>query len=82
MVRTQVQLTEEQVRRLRRLAHRRGASMAALVRQAVDNLLQSTDDTRAERYARAESLVGSFEDREAATDVAEHHDDYLDEAFT
>jgi hypothetical protein len=56
--------------------------MAALVRQAVDDLLHSTDDTREERYARAESLVGSFEDREAATDVAEHHDDYLDEALT
>ena len=81
MIRTQIQLTGEQMRRLRGMARRRGMSVAAVIRQAVDGLLQTTTDSRAERYSLASSLVGKFADRDSATDVATHHDDYLEESY-
>ena len=40
MVRTQIQLTEEQAEGLKRLAAERGVSMAELVRQSVQRLLE------------------------------------------
>jgi hypothetical protein len=40
MIRTQIQLTEEQARRLKAMAAERGTSVAELIRQGVDDLLQ------------------------------------------
>ena len=71
MQRTQVQLTEKQHARLRRLSHATGKSLAALVRAAVDDMLARMEDPK----ARLRGLAGAFvADR---TDVAEHHDDYF-----
>lgn len=81
MIRTQVQFTTKQMRDLRAMARRRGLSVAALVRQAVDGLLESQEEDRSDRWSRAASLIGRFEDREAATDLAEEHDEYLEDAF-
>ena len=36
MVRTQIQLTEQQNRQLKTLAHRKGISMAEVIRRAID----------------------------------------------
>jgi predicted DNA-binding protein len=79
MVRTQIQLTDEQAQRLRRLAAERGVSMAALVRDGVERVL--ADDNRAELWRRALSVVGKYRDVEGAKDVAENHDRYLEEAY-
>jgi Arc/MetJ-type ribon-helix-helix transcriptional regulator len=79
MVRTQIQLTEEQAAGLKRLAAERGVSMAEVVRDAVEQALAA--DEIAARRARALAVVGKFRDREGKTDVAERHDDYLAEAF-
>lgn len=81
MIRAQIQLTEDQMRRVRGLARQRRVSVAEVIRQAVDAMCDSTVDTRADRYARAASLVGRFADREGATDVSTHHDDYLAETY-
>ncbi len=81
MLRTQVQFTEEQHRRLRIYARRRGVSVAEAVRIGVDSLLECDEPDRQELYARAARLVGSMVDRNGASDVAADHDDYLDEAF-
>lgn len=77
MVRTQIQLTEEQARRVKRLASERGVSMAAVVRGAVEALpgAHAADEKR----RRAMSVVGRFSS--GKTDVSEEHDRYLVEAF-
>ncbi len=81
MLRTQVQFTEEQHRRLRALAQREGVSIAEAVRRSVMRYLDEHSEDRRERYARAAELVGTLRDRDGASDLSERHDDYLDEAF-
>ncbi len=80
MVRTQIQLPQELLRRLKKLARRDGVSLAEMVRRCVTRFLETEQTSRAQIYARAAGLVGAFKDREGATDVSLHHDRYLDEA--
>ncbi len=80
MVRTQIQLTEEQSRSLKSLAARRGVPVAELIRQSVDSYIRSSigvDDQ--ERRRRAIDAVGKF--RSGQTDVSADHDRYLAEAY-
>ena len=80
MVRTQVQLTEEQVERLRRLAGESGQSMAELVRLGVDLYLSSRyQPTQNERIERALAFAGAF--ASGLKDVGAEHDRYLAEAY-
>jgi hypothetical protein len=80
MVRTQIQLTERQTQRLKALAKQRGVSMAELIRQSVDTLLESPETTdREERKRRALSIVGMF--RSDVPDLSTNHDQYLAEAY-
>ncbi len=81
MVRTQIQLTEEQARALKAAAARQGVSMAELIRQAVDRILEEQEQERAEKWRRATALVGRYRDKEGATDVSVNHDKYLDEIY-
>jgi hypothetical protein len=81
MIRTQIQLTEEQARRLRQAARERGVSMAEVVRRCIDRGLAAEVPDRAARYARAAELVGAFEDPTGSRRVAEGHDEYLDDAY-
>ncbi|NLG84618.1 MAG: CopG family transcriptional regulator [Firmicutes bacterium] len=76
MIRTQVQLTEEQVRALRFLAGQRGVSMAELIRESVEHYLQETKETvDDELVRRAKEVVGKFSS--GLADLAENHDRYL-----
>jgi len=80
MVRTQIQITEEQAAAVKRLARSRGISMAEVIRQGIDHVLRTEgplDDE--ERRRRALSIVGSG--RSGLGDLADHHDDYLAEAY-
>lgn len=80
MVRTQVQLTAEQVDRLRLLAAESGQSMAELVRLGVDLYLSSRyQPTQNERIERALALAGRF--ASGLADVSAEHDRYLAEAY-
>ena len=81
MIRTQIQLTEEQARRLRRVARERGISMAEMIRRCVDKGLGDQAPSRSESYARASELLGRFPDREEAPDLATEHDRFLEEVF-
>lgn len=81
MVRTQIQLTQQQARRLRRHARERGISMAELIRRLVERGLAAEDDDRTALYDRAAGVIGRFVDRDGARDVSRNHDRYLDEAF-
>ena len=80
MTRTQVQLTEEQARALRNLASAREVSVAELIRQSVDTLIQSSGATDAEeRRRRAISAAGRF--HSGTSDISTEHDEYLVETF-
>ncbi|MGQ9779995.1 MAG: ribbon-helix-helix domain-containing protein [Bacillota bacterium] len=76
MIRTQVQLTEDQVRALRLLAGKRGVSMAELIRASVEHYLREAeakgDD---ELVLRAKEVAGKF--RPGLPDLAENHDRYI-----
>lgn len=78
MIRTQIQLTERQVETLRRIADKRGVSMAALIREAVDSIVEDLDYEA--RRQRAIAAIGRFED--GGGDVARDHDRYLDDAYS
>ncbi|NVM56792.1 MAG: ribbon-helix-helix protein, CopG family [Desulfobacterales bacterium] len=80
MIRTQVQLTEEQARALRDLASARQVSVAELIRQSVDALIRSLGEVDIkERRRRAIAAAGRF--RSGASDISAKHDEYLAEAF-
>lgn len=80
MIRTQIQLTEDQARAIKKMATAQGISMAAFIRQAVEGLINSSpDEDRQERIRRAREIVGQY--RSGKGDVSRRHDDYLDEAF-
>ena len=77
MDRTQISLTSAQARKLRGLARRRGTSMAALIREAIDRTYGGADEEA--RWRRALESVGGFHsDR---SDVSERHDDVLADAY-
>ena len=77
MIRTQMQLREDQVRALKRRAAERGVSMAELIRDAVDRDLERDDEEA--KWERAFAVMGKF--RSGLADVSERHDDYLAEAY-
>jgi hypothetical protein len=77
MVRTQIQLTAEQIEALRRLGAERHQSMAELIRESVDQMLERSDRAaRAQRFLKA---AGKFSS--GLNDVSVNHDKYLAEDF-
>ncbi len=74
MVRTIVQLPEEQAAALERAARRRGVSRAAVVREALAELLGPEEATKDEALKRALAAAGCFDS--GVPDMAERHDDY------
>jgi hypothetical protein len=80
MIRTQIQITEEQSRRLRAMARQQGISLAEAIRRCLDRVLVSESPGLPELYAGARRCVGAFRDREGAADLSEEHDRYLGEA--
>ncbi len=80
MIRTQIQLSESQMRQLRDLARRRGVPIAALMREGADLVIRSSgavDDEQ--RRRRAMDAAGRF--HSGHEDLAEAHDRHLTEAF-
>ncbi len=79
VIRTQIQLTEEQARRLREVASAQGVSLASVIREAVDRYVRDGSALES-RWMRALAVRG-YRDRSRATDVAADPDRYLSEAF-
>ena len=76
MIRTQISLTEDQMRRLRTEAQRRHVSIAALLRDAVEQVLPNQG---AERARRHQVLLGAAGIAASGTGtVARDHDAVLD----
>ncbi len=81
MIRTQIQLTEEQARRVKMLARRANISMAEVIRQAVDEWLEHhATRNNAERWQQSLNAIGKF--HSGISDIAECHDEYLAESYT
>ena len=76
MVRTQVQLTENQAASLKRRAAQEGASQAEIVRRSIEFYLRAGGAVAdGERRQRALRVSGRF--RSGKRDLSEGHDKYL-----
>lgn len=73
MFRTQISLTEDQMRRLRAEARRRRVPIAEVVREAVDRAVPRDPGDRAARFERALAAAGRFHSRTG--DVSARHDE-------
>jgi hypothetical protein len=78
VIRTQISLTEDQMRRLRSEARRRGVPIAAVVRDAVDRVVPGGPADRDELLSRALAAAGRFDS--GTGDVAARHDEIAGEA--
>ncbi len=80
MIRTQIQLTEEQSEALKQMAEQEGKSVAELVRMGVDQLIRSHQAVdRQELLRRALEAAGKFHSGDP--DLAAQHDRYAAQAF-
>jgi hypothetical protein len=78
MVRTQIQLTEEQAQKLKRMAAEQDTSLSELIRQSVDLLIDNARNVPiSERRKRAIAIAGRFRSDEAGENVSGEHDAYL-----
>jgi hypothetical protein len=79
VVRTQIQLTEEQAEQLRRLSAQQQRSMADLIREALDALITRQDSrARQDRMRRAARAFGRFRSRTG--DLSRRHDAHFADA--
>ena len=80
MVRTQIQLTEDQAKALKRMAASKHLSIAELIRRAIDSLIKTsiTIDPK-ERLKRSLEIVGKF--RSGKRDISKKHDLYLSDSY-
>ncbi len=80
MVRTQIQLPEEQVVLLKKMAAAQHKSMAEIIRQAIDYFAKAKQaGGEGLRRRRAMAAAGRF--RSGVKDLAASHDSYLAEIF-
>lgn len=77
MIRTQISLTEDQMRRLRAEARRRRMPIAAVVREAVERLVPDESDVRRARFQRALDAAGRF--HSGTGDLSSRHDEIAGE---
>jgi hypothetical protein len=79
VIRTQIQLTSEQARILKRIAAREKKSVSELIRLSVDALIHSNGiDNRGDLRQKAIAAAGRLKGPE---NLAANHDDYLSEAY-
>jgi Arc/MetJ-type ribon-helix-helix transcriptional regulator len=80
MFRTQIQLTPEQARALKRLASKEGKSVSELIRLSVDAMLRS-DGMRDPSEQRQKALMAAGALTEGPEDLSTQHDRYLTETI-
>jgi len=83
MVRTQIQLTEDQHRRLRKWARELGISLSEAIRRCVADRLaqQERSPGRDARIRSALAVCGKYSDPEGPSRVAQDHDRHLADAY-
>lgn len=78
MIRTQIQLTQQQAAAIKNLAKKKHVSMAEIIRHSVDSMVK-TGSIDEERRTKAIEAAGKF--HSGVSDIAVKHDKYLAEAF-
>ncbi|MCE5322099.1 ribbon-helix-helix domain-containing protein [bacterium] len=78
MVRTQIQLTENQAEQAKRAAAQMGISMAEYIRHALDTSLKQ--QLALEARQRALNVIGCV--KSDTGDLSVNHDRYLEEAYS
>ena len=80
MVRTQIQLPEEMVRRVRQVADHEQTSMAEVIRRAVSFFFRGlpSGPIASHAYERAAAAAGRFSS--GRSDLSRHHDRHFAEA--
>lgn len=83
MIRTQIQLSPEQHRALKRWADRLGISLAEAVRRCVAERLNRDAEggSRQDRARDALAIVGKYKDPRGKSRVARDHDEHLADAY-
>lgn len=81
MIRTQIQLTEEQYKFLREKSAEYNVSMASLIRKGVDLLVEQQGEPSRETLLQRALNIQAFEDINDAVDVSINHDKYLVEIY-
>lgn len=81
MIRTQIQLTEAQMKELKKIAAARGVSLAKVIREAVDGVILpgGVKVDRKEIIKRALAAMGKY--KSGIRDLSTAHDKYLAEDF-
>jgi hypothetical protein len=79
MLRTQIQLKEEQMEWLRSRASARGVSVSQLIRESIKFYQNHAEHLPVDRKRKALKAVGRFSS--GKSDISERHDDYLTEAY-
>lgn len=80
MIRTQIQLQEDQMNALKKIAAEKQISLAELIRKAVDTVIKSgAVPDYEERRKRAIDIAGKFSS--GNTDIALRHDEYLAKTY-
>jgi Arc/MetJ-type ribon-helix-helix transcriptional regulator len=80
MVRTQIQLTEDQAKSLKKLSTQMNISMSEIIRQGIDAYLRNYGmANQEERRQRAIKSAGQF--HSGKTDLSEKHDEYLADIY-
>ena len=89
MVRTMVQLTEEQLKILKTMAKTRKTSVARLVRESVAVYVGNSTQNPEHEKKRRRALNGlkkikkaKFQDMEGKKDISTNHDQYLAEIYS
>ena len=80
MIRTQIQMEEDQIEWLRAEAGARGVSVSQLIREGITLFRAREERFPEEKKKRALAAVGRFSS--GTSDISERHDDYLAKAFS
>jgi len=81
MIRTQIQLTDDQMEALRKLSTLRKQPLAELVRLSVQIFLdREAGSGNAAKRENARRVIGKFSS--GSTDISRRHDHYLADAFS
>jgi hypothetical protein len=80
MIRTQIQLREEQVAMLKKMAAAQHKPMAEMIRQAIDFFAKAKHEG-GERQRRKRAIAAAGHFRSGVKDLAASHDSYLADFF-
>ncbi len=79
MIRTQIQMEEDQMNWLRVESRERGVSVSQLIREGVALFRAQEERFPEDKKKKALAAIGRFSS--GVSDVSERHDDYLADAF-